>query len=249
MALITRQQREEAENLIYKVFDAAEDGTHMNSDYYRGIFSKMNDDQFYNFFKSKRLPLRFHYEIFKVEPKMDTVIAAFKCLTNGAKLIHKVNLPHVYRDSKGRPVQSQECLVIHVHIKRMKQNVIDKTHVALNTEKRDMRTGLLSGHDKGARESDREFEGLGAFGLDFTMDEMSRARADSLRAANEMVSVIMSKGSVSDKDITVAKEDNLSKNMVNVYLLGAGIHSNLIDTEYMTPYTARNKQLGYTREV
>lgn len=247
LALITKKQREDCENLIYAVMDQAEatKGTHMNSDYYRELFSKMSDDQFYNFFKSKRLPLRFHYEPFKVEPQLDDVIKAFKLMNKS--LIEKINLPHVYTREDGTPVKSQECLVIFIHIKRMKQNVIDKSHVAMNIEQRDMKNGLLSGHDKGARESDREFESLAAFGLEYNMDEFSRARADSMRAAAEMNSVILGKGSVSDKDITVAKSDNLAKNMMNVYLLGANIHSNLIDTDYMTPYTARNKQRGYTR--
>jgi hypothetical protein len=30
--------------------------------------------------------------------------------------------------------------------------------------------------------------------------------------------------------------------MLNAYLIGAHIHSNLIDTGYMTPHTAANKQ-------
>ena len=248
MALITKEQREQAEQLIYSVLDSI-DPSKTNSDYYRNIFSSMDDDQFYQFFKTRRLPIRFHYEIFKIEPTMDQVYDAFSKLTNGAKLIEKVNMTHVYRNSKGVPVKSKDCLVIYLHIKRMKQIVTDKTHVALNVEKRDMKTGLLSGHDKGARESDREFEALAAFGLDYNMDEFARPRADSLKAAAEMNSVILSKGTVSDKDITVAKSDNLAKNMVNVYLIGAGIHSNLIDTDYMTPYTARNKQLGYTRDL
>ena len=247
MALITKKQREDCENLIYSCLDEL-DPSKTNSQYYMQIFSKMSDDQFYNWFKNRRLPIRFHYEIFKIEPTMDMVYKAFSHLTNGAKLTEKVNLPHVYRNKDGVPVQSQECLVIYIHVKRMKQIVADKTHIALNVEKRDMKTGLLSGHDKGARESDREFEALGAFGLDYTMDELSRPRADSLAAAAEMNSVILAKGTVSEKDITIAKSDNLAKNMVNVYLLGAGIYSNLVDTDYMTPYTAKNKQSAFTRD-
>ena len=248
MSLITKEQREKAENMIYNVLDSI-DETKTNSDYYRAIFNKMTDDEFYQFFKTRRLPIRFHYEIFKIEPTMDKVYKAFGYLTNGATLTEKVNMAHIYRNKEGIPVKSKECLVIYIHVKRMKQIVTDKTHVALNTEKRDMKTGLLSGHDKGARESDREFEAAAAFGLDYMMDEFARPRADSLKAAAEMNSVILMKGNVSDKDITVAKSDNLAKNMVNVYLIGAGIHSNLIDTDYMTPYTARNKQMSYTREV
>lgn len=236
--LITKKQREEVELLIYEIMDKI-DPSHTNSDYYRELFNKMDDNSFFHFFE-RRLPIRFHYEIFKIEPKMYDIVDAFKILDK--PLFEKINLPHVYRDKDGTPIQSQECLVIYIHIKRMKQVVIDKSHVALNTEKRDMKTGILSGEDKGGRESDREFEALAAFGLDYTMDEFSRPRADSLQAASEMSSIILSKGSVSEKEITIDKADNLAKNMLNVYLLGANIYSNLVDIDYMTPRTALNKK-------
>lgn len=235
--LITDKQRDEIELLIYKIFDTI-DPSHTNSDYYRELFASMDNSEFYHFFE-RRLPLRFHYDIFKIEPKMYNIIDAFKVLDK--PLFEKVNLPHIYRNSDGVPIQSQECLVLYIHIKRMKQFVTHKSHVALNTTKRDMKTGLLTGDDKGAKETDREFESLAAFGLDYTMDEFSRVRADSLRAGSEMNNIILTKGTVSEKDFSIDKSDSLSKNLLNVYLLGANIHSNLIDIDYMTPYTSKNR--------
>ena len=188
MALITPKQREEAELIVYKTLDAI-DPSHTNSDYYREIFSKMSDDQFYHFFQ-RRLPIRFHFEIFKIEPKMEDIIQGFKILNK--PLIEKVNMPHIYRRSDGVPVKSQECLVMYLHIKRMQQLVAKKSHVALNTEKRDMKTGLLTSEDKGAKETDREFESLASYGLDFTMDEFSRVRGDAMEAASEMNSADLS---------------------------------------------------------
>ena len=242
--LVTSKKREEVENLIYKVLDTI-DPTHTNSDYYRGIFGKMSNNDFYHFFE-RRLPLRFHYEIFKIEPRMDQCVDAFKIL--GKPLIEKVNMPHIYRNKDGVPVQSKDCLVVYIHLKRLKQIVADKSHNVLNIEKRDMKTGLLTGDDKGARESDKEFESLASFGLEYTMDEFARSRADSLKAAAQMNAVIATKGSVSEKDIEVAKDDSLGKNMLNTYLLGANIYSNLIDIDYMTPLTAKNKMRKVERE-
>ena len=77
-AKITKQQRDKIEDLVYRVFDAV-DKTHTNSDYYRKIFSDMTDDQFYKFLQ-RRLPFRFHTEVFKIEPKMYEVFDAFKIL-------------------------------------------------------------------------------------------------------------------------------------------------------------------------
>ena len=239
--LIDKKTRQEIETIIYNVFDTI-DKSKTNSDYYRRLFSTMSDDDFYHFFE-RRLPLRFHYDVFKIEPKMYEIVDAFKLIDK--PLFERVNMPHNYINKDGIPVQSQECMVIYIHIKRMKQTVVDKSHVALNTTKRDMKSGILSGEDKGGKETDREFEALAAFGLEYTMDEFARPRADSLLAAAEMNNVILTKVTVSEKDITVSKSDNLAKNMLNVYLIGANIHSNLIDIDYMTPRTAdlRRKEL------
>lgn len=235
--LITTKQREEIEDLLYKVLDTI-DPTKTNSDYYRELFYNMNNNQFYHFWE-RRLPIRFHYDIFKIEPKMYDIVDAFKLID--VPLLEKINMPHIYKNKDGIPVQSNECLVLYIHIKRMKQMVAEKSHVALNVEKRDMKTGLLTGEDKGAKETDREFEALAANGLEYTIDEFSRFRADSMRSAAEANNIILSKGTLSEKDLTVEKSDSLAKNMMNVYLLGANIHSNLVDIDYMTPYTAKNK--------
>lgn len=235
--LIDNKKREEIELLLYKILDTV-DPSHTNSDYYRELFSSMNNNEFYHFWE-RRLPIRLHYEIFKIEPGMDEIFKAFKILNK--PLMERVNMPYVYRDSTGKPVQSQPCLVIYIHIKRMKQMVKNKSHIAMNTEIRDMRTGLLTSHDKGGKETDREFESLAAYGLEYTMDEFARFRADALQAGAEANNIILAKGSISDKDFTVANDDDLAKNMLNVYLLAANIHSNLVDNEYMTPLTAKNK--------
>lgn len=241
---ITKEQRQKIEELVYKVYDAA-DTTHINSDYYKELFSKMSDKEFLEFCK-RRLPFRFHQQVFKIEPKMTDIFNAFKILNK--PLLEKINLPHVYKNNKGEAIKTQEALVIFLHLKRMKQMLSKKNHVSMDTEKRDMKTGLLSHGDKAAGETDREFEALAAYGLDYTIDEFRTVKADALRAGQEMMATILDKGTVSEKDYVVAKDDSPARNMMNVYLLGANIYSNLIDTDYMTPYTAKMKQKKVERE-
>lgn len=232
------KQREAAETLIYKVFDAA-DKTKTNSDYYRKIFANMSDEEFFKFCK-RRLPFRFHQEIFKIEPKMHEITEAFKILNK--PLLEKVKLPYIYTNKDGIPVESEECLVIYIHLKRMKQMLTKKNTTAINIDKRDMKTGLLTNEDKGGKETDREFESLAIMGLDYTMDEFARAKADAMSTITQMSNTIMSKGFVSEEDLDIPKDDSLAKNLLNAYLIGAHIHSNLIDTDYMSPHTAANKQ-------
>lgn len=232
------KQRQEAESLIYRVMDTL-DKTKTNSDYYKKIFAKMSDDDFLKFCK-RRLPFRFHQELFKIEPKMYDIIDAFKVLDK--PLLEKVKLPYYFINKDGEPVESKECLVIYIHLKRMKQMITKKNSTAINIEKRDMKTGLLTGGDKGGKETDREFESLAVMGLDYTMDEFARPKADAMSAMSQMSNLIMSQGFVSEKELNITKDDSLGKNLLNVYLIGAHIHSNLIDTDYMTPNTAKNKQ-------
>ncbi len=231
------KQREQAEELIYKIFDTV-DKTHTNSDYYKQLFANMSDKDFEEFCK-RRLPFRFHTKAFNVEPKMYDIIDAFKVLNK--PLMEKVKLPYVYINSKGEPIETAECMVLYIHLKRMKQMLTKKNHTSIHNDDRNTKTGLLGGHDKGGKETDREFESLATMGLDYTMDEFARSRADAMDAKSQMSAAILSKGYVEDKDIFLAKNDSIAKNLLNSYLIGAHIHSNLIDINYMTPLTAANK--------
>ena len=232
------KQRQQAEELIYKVFDTV-DKTHTNSDYYKQLFSKMKDNEFEEFCK-RRLPFRFHTKAFEVEPKMYDIIDGFKVLNK--PLMEKVKLPYVYKNSKGEPIETAECMVVYIHLKRMKQMLTKKNHTSIHTDNRNTKTGLLNGHDKGGKETDREFESLATMGLDYTMDEFARARADAMDAKAQMSSAILSKGYVTDEEIYHNKTDSIAKNLLNSYLIGAHIHSNLIDVNYMTPLTVSKRK-------
>lgn len=233
--------RQQAEELIYKVLDTAEKSikNKVNSDYYRQIFSKMSDQEFYDFFAKRRLPLRFHMDAFTNEPKLYDVVNALKVM--GVPLFERVKMPYVYKDKNGEPVETQEAFVGYIHIKRMKQMGSLKSHTAPNIDKRDMKTGLLVGEDKGGKETDREFESLATMGLEYTTDEFARPRADAMEAKAQMRNAILNKGYVSEKDLEVANYDSIGKNIFNVYLLGSHIASNLVDIDYTTPLTAKNK--------
>ncbi len=240
---MTKKQRSDVEKLIYDTMSAV-DKTGTNTEYYKDLFSSMSDEPFYKLMSS-RLPIRFHQELFKVEPKFYDIVDAFKVLDK--PLFEKVKLPYLFTDEDGRPVESQECLVVYIHLKRMKQLLSKKTSLALEATHRDMKTGLLLAEDKGAKESDREFESLAVLGMEYTMDEFARPRADDMKAKSQMYNAINLKGYVSDSDIKSDKDGSLAKNMLNVYLIGANIHSNLVDSDYMTPLTLKNKSTKVER--
>ena len=230
--------RKKVEKLIYDTYNEV-DPSGANAEYYKNIFSTMTDEDFIKFF-NRRLPLRFNHELFKIEPKMHQIFAAFKVIDK--PLLEKVKEPYLYVNDEGVPVETYECLVVYMHLKRMKQMIAKKNSTAIEINNRDMKTGLLLGDDKGGKESDREFESLVIMGLDYTVDEFSRIRADAMKAKAEAYSIINSKGILYDSDVKIDKDDSLSNNMLNVYLIGANIKTNLIDEDYMTPLTIKNKK-------
>ena len=87
-------------------------------------------------------------------------------------------------------------------------------------------------------------ESLVVSGMEDTLTEFSRARADSVEAKQAMYNTISTLGTVSLEDIPVDKTDVLSKNMMNVYMIGSHINTNLININNMTPQTIKDKTVS-----
>ena len=238
MKAIPHNKRVECEKLIYQTFDAI-DPSGSNTQYYKQLFSKMSDEQFTKLISS-RLPFRYHVAPFDNEPKMPDIIKAFKVLNK--PLLEKVKLPYLSKDKDGNPIESKECVVGYLNIKRLKQMVNKKNNIALEIAKREMKlTGKLQGADKGGLESGKEFEGAMALGLENMTTEYSRVKAASMKAKAEAYNIINAKGEISIDEIDPEKTDSIPKNAMNVYLIGANLHSNLIDEGYYNPHTLERK--------
>lgn len=238
-------QRKKAENKIYDFMDIV-DKTGTNTAYYKSIFSKMNDAQFEKWCK-RDLTIRFHTKPWVVEPTMNEIKNGLDYLK--VPLTEKVALPYLYKNSNGEPVWSKPGIVIYIHMKKMKQFVIKKSNIPSSIDERDMKSGLLISHDKGGKTSDREMEGLIAMNMDHTMKELSTWRADYMNAKSIAYSTIANTGMISEKDIPIENEDSLAKNMLNYYMLGSCLYTNIINKDYMLPITVKNRKRKVTREV
>lgn len=236
---ITNESRKKAEALIYEVLDAL-DNTKTNSDHYKQVFSKMSNTQFENLFK-KKFPLRFHTDVFNIVPKVEDMEKAADIL--GIPLLEKINMPYLYKNDKGEPVKSKECLVGYIHLRKVQQFLTKKNSMSTDINQRDMRTGLLVNYDKNGKTSDRETEALVTMGLSKTIDEFVGPRADSMNAKNSMYQAINVSGMVSLSDIPQEPEDSLSMNLFNVYMIGAHLNSNLLNIDYQLPYTQKKKEI------
>ena len=244
MAKITKKQRENIENRIYKVMDLL-DKSKANSEYYKELFASMDDDKFYKFV-SKKYPYRFHINQ-DINPTMTDIKKA--CDFLGVPLMERVSLGYLYENKDGTPIYSQPSYVIYLPIKRMVQMNIKKLKHGVDVDKRDMRSGRLNSDDKGGQTSFREMESLSALGLMDTLDEMSRIRADAMNAKSLANSIISTTGQLKLSEVPVEKDDSLGKNYFNVYLLGCHLNSNLINEGLYTQYTIKNKKKRISREV
>lgn len=243
MKEVSKKTIEECKALIYKVFDAL-DSTGTNLEYYKEKLSKMSDKDFVRYV-SQPFPYRFHDKPFVTNP---TIADASKaCDILKVPLLEKVNLNYLYKDENGKAVNTKECLVGYIPIKKMQQFITKKNSMSTEITQRDMKTGLLTGHDKNGKSTDREMESLAIMGLDKCMEEFSRSRADSMNDKSIMYNTINTTGEVRLSDLPKDVDDSLSKNLLNTYLLGSLVYTNVINNDYMLPYTLKDKKIEIGR--
>lgn len=230
------KQRLEAERLIYKVFDTV-DPSGENSEFWKREFAGMSDAQFKSYI-SRPFPFYYQTGAFK-EPSIDLINDGLKILN--VPFLEQVYMPYKYKDANNNPMKTKECLVVYIHMKRMKQLLTKKNGMSISTKTRDMKTGLLTGVDKNGKESDHEFESLAISGLYNTMNELSKSRADSMNDKSVMNSTIKTLGTVNLSELPEDLSDSLSKNLLSAYYIGAQLYSNLVNEDYLTPYTYNEK--------
>lgn len=240
---ITTENRKKVEQLVYKTMDAL-DPSGANSEHYKGIFNKMTNKVFEEVF-SRKFPLKFHTKPFEVEPRMENIEKAAKVLK--VPLLERIRMPHMAVDDNGRAVRSMECMVGYIHLRKEQQLINMKNSMSTSIIERDMKTGLLVGYDKNGGTSDREAESLVVNGLDKTYNEFMGPRADSMDEKSAMYNQISNTGTVSQKDIPKDKEGSISRNTLEMYLLGAGIASGVLDNDNYLPYTLRDKKRNIGR--
>ena len=237
--------RKKTEAFIIRIYDIL-DKTGTNSEFYKKKFAAMNDKEFLKFL-SLGLPLKFHWSAFTVEPSMNDIFDSAKALK--VKLIKKIKMAYLYTDKKGNAVITKPCLVGPIHIKKLKQFVTKKNSMTTSISEKDMRTGLLINDDKNGITSDREFEALLVMGCEHSTRELSRLRADSMKAQSLMHSHINNDGMVYLKDIPIEADETLSKNMLDVYMIGAGFKSNIVTDDYYLPKTMNDRKQKLEREI
>lgn len=236
--MITPAKRKKIENIIYKTFKAL-DPTGRNNDYYKELFSSMNDKDFDKFIDS--LHEENNYLIFQiVDYEIPVTIKAIEDGANVLKvpLYERIAIPHLSKDP-GHPMVTYEPVPVgYLHLKKMQQCTLKKNSTSTNINKRN-KFNQVTGKDKNGRSSDVENCALVALGCDKILQEFMGPRADDSVMKNQMMSAIAKDGYVELNKLTNNIENKTTLKMVDVYLLSMGLKSDLISKSLLLPKTLR----------
>lgn len=235
--MISPSDRKKAEAYWYHILDTI-DPSGTNTDYYKKLFNDMSDKQFEELFK-KKFPLKVFVRHFEVEPKMEDILKALKFM--GVPALEKINEPHNFIDENGNPVKTKEAIVGYIHMRKEEQIETKKNSMSINTD-RDINTGQLIKDSKNARTTDRENDSMAVFDtLKYTQEELNGPRADNLEAEIEMMNEISKKGYVSLKELDIDPENSIALNLLNTYLIGAHLNTNIMNKGNILPYTLKKE--------
>ena len=236
MAVVNRKH---IEQLIYDTFDAI-DPSGNNTEKYRNIFSKMSNDEFEKHMKDflSNDEENFILDIVEFEHslKFDQCEAAAKVL--GIPLMEYVYMPHLTMDKSNVVVTKEKCLVGYINVKRTQQLLHEKNGLSVSNEKVSPATGQVVGDDKNARDSDIEAVMLVALGAENILQELHGPRSDDYSMKRQLMQDISTKGYVMLEDLQSNRENKITLNTVNTYLLSMGLSSDLVTTNYVLPKTS-----------
>lgn len=235
------EKRKRIEKLIYSSFLALDPSGH-NTAIWKDKFSKMNDNQFSQFMKQLQNDnefIRYEYHEFGEDsPTLDNAMEASKVI--GFDLYQYCYLPHITGDDNVIMRTPTKCLVGWINLKPVQQFVEKKNGSSTSINVRDPKTGQVTSEDKNAGNSDMEACMILAY-MDENKEsaiikELHGFRSDDFIAKAEAYASIQDKGYCSLDEITT--DDNTGKmtlNLVNTYLMGSMIKSDIVTDSYLLP--------------
>lgn len=202
-----------------------------NSKLYHEKFDKMSDSQFDVYMKRFLNDEKQNLYLEIVEYERDlTIENVEKCAKKiGVPLFERIAMPYLTGDKNNVVVSKEPCPVGYIHEKRMPQTLMKKSHASIKLDKRNPKTGQVVGDDKNARNSDSEVYSLATLGAYNFLKESMSARADDMKAKNEMYSEIAKNGYVSLDDVSDDPYDKIALNTFDMYFLMQGLRTNMVE--------------------
>lgn len=202
-----------------------------NSKLYHEKFDKMSDSQFDAYMKRFLNDEKQNLYLEIVEYERDlTIENVEECAKKiGVPLFERIAMPYLTGDKNNVVVSKEPCPVGYIHEKRMPQTLMKKSHASIKLDKRNPKTGQVVGDDKNARNSDSEVYSLATLGAYNFLKESMSARADDMKAKNEMYSEIAKNGYVSLDDVSDDPYDKIALNTFDMYFLMQGLRTNMVE--------------------
>lgn len=217
-----------------------------NVDLYKRKFEKMTDAQFDKWMKDFRDndKANFYLEMIEFEREL-----TFENISKAADylnipLYEYVCVPYVNEVNVNDPSKSKDpkaeiivtptkCPVGYIHVKRMPQSVHHKNATTTSNNKRNTKTGQVTGDDKNGRTTDVETFALNVYGADNSLKELMGFRADDQAAKQQAYASIERDGYVQLSDLESTQQDKTAINTLNAYYWAQGFATNIVNGGYM----------------
>ena len=242
MARTIKEKRAQfMDTLINKIFNNL-DPTGANSRRYKKMLEAMTDEQFdkwvRNTFKKETYNLYWETIEFENMSSVEDIKKAADAIK--VPLYEKVAVPYLDDDPNVVPVSPVPVPVGYIHIKRMPQTIHHKNAGSVYIDRRNSKTGQVTGSDKNGRNTDVETYDLITFGAKNSLTEFLNPRADDEKRKAQMYEKIDRDGVVYLKDLHSNPEDRVALNTLDVYYTAAGMVTNLVNPNRMFA-SPRNK--------
>lgn len=195
-------------------------------------FKKMSNKEFIEYMdwwiaEEKNDRLRISVLEFERNIEVDNIIKAAEYIN--VPLYEYVACP----DINGSATDNVTCTPIPVPVgyiqpKRMPQTVIKKSTGSITDNRRNPKTGQVSGDDKNARNSDVETYALLSIGAEHALRELMGPRGDDVYASAQMKQQIAANGYCNMSDIDTDRSKKTAINTLDTYFHLQGMTTNII---------------------
>jgi hypothetical protein len=238
--MISPSKRKQIEELFYGTMDRL-DPTGANSKRYREMFGAMDAKEFSAFAERMAKDEDFGPYLSVMpwvnEPSIGDIKKAAAFLK--VPLDEHVFFPH-QSTADGRPIRTNKPVPVgYLMMRRLQQVLKKKNTQSIDTRQRNPVTGQVTGDSKVARDSDSENYALTAIGADAVLRELHGPRADNVSAMNDLYRDLSVQGFARLGDLTNDVGKKTTLNAFDVYLLGAGLRSDLLSTGDVLFWTKR----------
>jgi len=235
MGKLTQLKREKIEKLVLETVKRLDNSKMANYGRYKVLFKTMSDADFEKWANEMGHDLDDTIQMFQLpfeEMKMTQI-------KNAADYL-KVPLEEYvwYRHNEPEGIRTKMKVPTgFLHIKRVQQLLNKKNRYTFDTEDVTLKTGTVKGESKVASLSDPETFALTALNADAALQEFLGPRADNQSKKQDMMRQISRDGYTTLESLEGDITRSTTLNTVNVYLLGAGIKSDLITRGLKTAFS------------